>query len=92
MTTNFEHIYWPKLKVKIKLCFYSNNFNSFSVVFFTASQTEQHIFLINHKINTFFKKNQNSKLSRMITYSDSLNFMFIRLFVADKKNGKISKI
>ena len=32
------------------------NFNSFSIVFLTANQAEQHIFLSNREISTFFKK------------------------------------
>ena len=54
------------------------NFNSFSIVFLIANQGEQHIFLSNHKISAFFKKNWNCGIIR---YSDSWNFMFIQLFV-----------
>ena len=52
----FEHIYWPRLKVTIKLCFHLNNFNSCCLVFLIANQAEQHIFLSNHKISSFFIK------------------------------------
>ena len=52
----FEHIYWLKLKVNIHLFFHSNRILIGSIVFLTANEAEQHIFLSNHKISTFFLK------------------------------------
>ena len=52
-------------------------------MFLIANQREQHIFLSNHKISTFFKKNQNCRLCGMIRFGDSWNFMFIQLFVQE---------
>ena len=94
----FEHIYWPKLKVIIQLCFHSNKISIASIlyiVFLIANQGEQHIFLSNHKISTFFKKKRNCRLCEIIKYSDSWNFMFIQLFVQDffhfsKKKKKLN--
>ena len=62
---------------------FKDNFNSFSIVFLTANQVEQHIFLSNHKISNFFFLNWNSKLCRVIRYSDSWSFMFIWVFVPE---------